>query len=51
LRQGIRGRLLPMLVPLTIGICVRSRSRMGSYFPDFRSAFGVSLMIEYTFVL
>jgi len=24
---------------------------MSPYFPDFRSAFGVSLMIEYTFVL
>jgi len=24
---------------------------MSPYFPDFRSAFGVSFMIEYTFVL
>ena len=51
MRRGLEGRLLPMLVLLTIRVWVRSRSRMSPYFPDFRSAFGVSLMIEYTFVL
>jgi len=40
-----------MLVPLTTRTRARSRLRAGLYFLDFRAAFGVSLMIEYTFVL
>jgi hypothetical protein len=49
-----------MLVLLTTGARARSRPRAGPYFPaparalyfpDFLAAFGVSSMIEYTFVL
>jgi len=40
-----------MLVPLTIRTRARSRLCAGLYFLDFRADFGVSLMIEYTFVL
>jgi hypothetical protein len=40
-----------MLDPLTTAARVSPAPAQALYFPDFLAAFGVSSMIEYTFVL